>query len=97
MSQANKSAQHEENQQKLKGLDRLAWVLDSSIPIPGTSRTIGLDGIIGLIRCWRCLCRHALGLYHHKSLNHGLANLCDWSDGGEYDDRRDYWSDPILW
>ena len=49
MSQANKSAQHEENQRKLKGLDRLAWVLDSSIPIPGTSRTIGLDGIIGLI------------------------------------------------
>ena len=49
MSQVNKSAKHEENQQKLKGLDRLAWVLDSSIPIPGTSRTIGLDGIIGLI------------------------------------------------
>ena len=49
MSQFKNSAQHEENQRKLKGLDRLAWVLDSSIPIPGTSRTIGLDGIIGLI------------------------------------------------
>jgi hypothetical protein len=49
MSQFKNSAQHKENQRKLKGLDRLAWVLDSSIPIPGTSRTIGLDGIIGLI------------------------------------------------
>lgn len=36
-------------QDKLKKLDRLAWLLDSSIRIPGTSRTIGLDGIIGLI------------------------------------------------
>lgn len=36
-------------QDKLKRLDKLAWLLDSSIRIPGTSRTIGLDGIIGLI------------------------------------------------
>jgi Domain of unknown function (DUF4112) len=30
-------------------LGRLAWLLDSSIPIPGTRFTIGLDALIGLI------------------------------------------------
>jgi Domain of unknown function (DUF4112) len=30
-------------------LQFLAWLLDSSIPIPGTRLTIGLDAIIGLI------------------------------------------------
>ncbi len=29
-------------------LARLAWLLDSSIPIPGTSLRIGLDALIGL-------------------------------------------------
>ena len=29
-------------------LNFLAWLLDSSIPIPGTSLTIGLDAVIGL-------------------------------------------------
>lgn len=29
-------------------LQRLAWLLDSSISIPGTGRRIGLDGLIGL-------------------------------------------------
>jgi hypothetical protein len=29
-------------------LSRLAWLLDSSIPIPGTPFTIGLDALIGL-------------------------------------------------
>ena len=42
-------AQHAQNQQKLKSLEKLAWLLDSSIKIPGTNRTIGLDGIIGLV------------------------------------------------
>lgn len=27
----------------------LAWLLDSSIPIPGTSLTVGLDAVIGLL------------------------------------------------
>jgi hypothetical protein len=27
----------------------IAWLLDNSIPIPGTGRRIGLDGIIGLV------------------------------------------------
>jgi hypothetical protein len=30
-------------------LTQLAWLLDSSIPIPGTRLTIGIDAIIGLI------------------------------------------------
>lgn len=30
-------------------LARLAWLLDSSIPIPGTPYTIGVDALIGLI------------------------------------------------
>ena len=30
-------------------LDELAWLLDSSIPIPGTRLTIGLDALIGLV------------------------------------------------
>lgn len=37
------------NDKKLKQLDKLAWLLDSSIRIPGTSKTIGIDGIIGLM------------------------------------------------
>lgn len=31
-----------------EGLRRLAWLLDSSIPIPGTRFTIGLDPLVGL-------------------------------------------------
>lgn len=34
---------------KLKQLERLAWILDSSIPIPGTPWKVGLDGLIGLV------------------------------------------------
>jgi hypothetical protein len=30
-------------------LERLAWLLDSSIPVPGTGFRIGLDPLIGLI------------------------------------------------
>lgn len=36
-------------QTQLHRLQRLAWWLDNSIPIPGTTRRIGLDGLIGLI------------------------------------------------
>jgi hypothetical protein len=35
-----------ERREKLR---RLAWLLDSSIPIPGTNLTIGLDALIGLV------------------------------------------------
>jgi Domain of unknown function (DUF4112) len=30
-------------------LSRLAWLLDSSIPIPGTRLSIGIDALIGLV------------------------------------------------
>ena len=30
-------------------LNRLAWLLDSSIPIPGTRLSIGIDALIGLV------------------------------------------------
>jgi hypothetical protein len=34
---------------RLEQLRRLAWLLDSSIPIPGTRLSIGLEALIGLI------------------------------------------------
>ncbi len=33
----------------VKKLDRLVWLMDRSIPIPGTEVRFGLDGLIGLI------------------------------------------------
>jgi hypothetical protein len=33
----------------IRRLARLAWLLDNSIPLPGTSFRIGLDAIIGLV------------------------------------------------
>ena len=35
--------------QKMQALDRLAWILDSSLKVPGTQWRVGLDGLIGLI------------------------------------------------
>lgn len=32
-----------------KRLERLAWLLDSSIPLPGLNFRVGLDGLVGLI------------------------------------------------
>lgn len=43
-----KTGKAAKTEQQLQSLDKLAWLLDSSIRIPGTNRTIGLDGIIGL-------------------------------------------------
>ncbi|MCB1802496.1 MAG: DUF4112 domain-containing protein [Gammaproteobacteria bacterium] len=34
---------------EIRKLQRLAWLLDSAIRIPGTSIRIGLDGLIGLV------------------------------------------------
>ncbi len=36
-------------QEKAQRLEKMAWVLDSIIPIPGTNWRIGLDGLIGLV------------------------------------------------
>ena len=38
----------EEQRERRERLNFLAWLLDSSIPIPGTRLTIGLDALIGL-------------------------------------------------
>lgn len=35
--------------ENLERLDRLAWLLDSSIPVPGTRWHVGWDGLIGLL------------------------------------------------
>lgn len=34
---------------RLARLRRIGWLLDSSIPIPGTRYTLGVDGIVGLV------------------------------------------------
>ena len=39
----------DKRQQQYQRLDKLSWLLDSSIKIPFTNRTIGLDGLIGLV------------------------------------------------
>jgi hypothetical protein len=33
----------------LRRLEKLAWFMDSSIRIPGTSRTVGADGFLSLV------------------------------------------------
>jgi hypothetical protein len=44
-------------------LNRLAWLLDSSIPIPGTRFSIGLDALIGLVPSLGDLIGVALSTY----------------------------------
>ena len=34
---------------KAEHLERLAWILDSAIRVPGTNYRIGIDGLIGLL------------------------------------------------
>jgi hypothetical protein len=40
---------HTPRERALRRLDSLGYVLDNSIPIPGTRRRFGLDAVIGLI------------------------------------------------
>ena len=42
------SVTSEEAERARKSLQQLAWLLDSSIPIPGTRLTVGLEALIGL-------------------------------------------------
>ena len=39
----------DEQRETRERLRFLAWLLDSSIPIPGTSLTVGVDAVVGLI------------------------------------------------
>lgn len=55
-------------------LNRLAWLLDSSIPIPGTRFTVGLDAIIGLVPVVGDLIGVALSSYIlHEARNMGVS------------------------
>jgi hypothetical protein len=38
-----------DSEERRRRLARLAWLLDNSIPLPGTSFRIGLDAILGLV------------------------------------------------
>jgi hypothetical protein len=42
------SVRSEEADRIRKGLQQLAWLLDSSIPVPGTKLTVGVDALVGL-------------------------------------------------
>ena len=42
------SVRSEEADRIRKSLQQFAWLLDSSIPIPGTRLTVGVDAIVGL-------------------------------------------------
>ena len=42
------SVRSEEADRVRKSLQQLAWLLDSSIPIPGTRLTVGVDALVGL-------------------------------------------------
>jgi hypothetical protein len=37
------------DQRRLQRLRRVGWLLDSSIPIPGTRYTLGIDQLVGLV------------------------------------------------
>lgn len=42
------SVRSAEAERTLETVKRLAWLLDSSLPVPGTRITVGLDALIGL-------------------------------------------------
>ena len=42
------SVRSEEADRVRRNLQQLAWLLDSSIPIPGTRLTVGVDALVGL-------------------------------------------------
>ena len=42
----------DEQRETRERLQFIAWLLDSSIPVPGTRLTIGLDAIVGLVPFW---------------------------------------------
>ena len=54
----------------------LAWLLDNSIPIPGTGRRIGLDAVIGLVPFLGDLLSGGLGLVIvARGVQRGLPNV----------------------
>jgi hypothetical protein len=62
------------NEETRERLNRLAWLLDSSIRIPGTRFTIGLDPLIGLVPVVGDLIGVALSSYIlHEARNMGVG------------------------
>lgn len=61
---------------KLETLDKLAWYLDSSIRIPGTKWTVGLDGLLGLIPGVGDLASGAVSSYILlQAVNRGVSTI----------------------
>lgn len=57
----------------LQRLDWLAWFTDSALRIPGTSRTVGADGVLSLIPGVGSLLGAGLSLYVlGEALRHGV-------------------------
>lgn len=44
-------------------VETLAWLLDNSIPIPGTGRRVGIDGLIGLVPVVGDMASAGMGLF----------------------------------
>ena len=62
------------NEDTRERLNRLAWLLDSSIQIPGTRFTVGLDALIGLVPVVGDLVGVALSSYIlHEARNMGVS------------------------
>jgi len=60
----------------IKQLERWAWLLDNSIPIPGTSIKMGLDSLIGLIPGIGDITGGALSSYILlQAVNSGVASI----------------------
>src|ERR1043166_6430153 len=53
----------------------LAWLLDSSIPIPGTRLTIGLDALIGLVPVLRAALGAPRSILARMAFNVALEGL----------------------
>ena len=47
----------------VREVETLAWLLDNSIPIPGTGRRVGIDGLIGFVPVVGDLASAGMGLF----------------------------------
>ena len=57
-------------------VELLAWLLDNSIPIPGTGRRIGVDALVGLIPGAGDIVSGGLGLFVVlRGAQHGLPTI----------------------
>jgi hypothetical protein len=47
----------------IREVETLAWLLDNSIPIPGTGRRVGIDGLIGFVPVVGDMASAGMGLF----------------------------------